>query len=109
MGSEPWYALPLLIPILMLGSLLFWACGLVSVGLVKALDQVNLPTFLFILPMFTLSGTYFPRGNLPGMSRWLAEAPPLSPIVDFLLCLPEYWPWQLLWLIRMVLMAAYWG
>ena len=111
-GLYPWYALPLSIPILILGSLLFGACGLVSAGLVKTLDQVNLPTFLFILPMFTLSGTYFPRGNLPGASRWLAEALPLSPIVDFLrwpLGLPEYWPWQLLWLVSMVMLAAYWG
>lgn len=112
MGLYPLWALPFAIPVFVVGGMLFGACGLVTAGTVKVVDQVNLPTFLFVLPMFTLSGTYFPRENLPGLSRWFAEALPLAPIVDFLrfpLGLPTYWPLQLGWLALLTVTAGIWG
>ncbi|AGY58616.1 ABC-2 type transporter [Gloeobacter kilaueensis JS1] len=111
-GLYPPSALLFSLPILVLAALLFGACGLVTAGIVRTIDQVNLPTFLFILPMFTLCGTYFPRTNLPQAARWLAEALPLSAIVDFLrwpIGLQNYWPWQLGWLLVLGALAVSWA
>ncbi len=112
LGLYPPVALLTALPVMILGGLLFGACGLVTAGTVQNLDQVNLPTFLFVLPMFTLSGTYFPRTNLPGVSRWFAEVLPLASIVDFLrwpLGLQTYWPLQLAWLLVLIAIATVWG
>ncbi|UFP93610.1 ABC transporter permease [Gloeobacter morelensis] len=112
LGLYPPVGLLYALPVMVLGGMLFGACGLVTAGTVRIIDQVNLPTFLFIIPMFALSGTYFPRTNLPGVSRYFAEILPLAPVVDFLRWpygLPSYWPWQLAGLIVLIAVAGSWA
>ncbi len=89
------------LPMLVVGGLLFAAVGLYTAGLVKTIDQVNVPVFLLIVPMFVLCGTYFPRDNLPQWLKILTDLLPLSTLVDTLrwpLGLPTTWIWQVLWL-----------
>lgn len=81
-------------PLVILGSLLFAAVGLLSAGIARTLDWINVPLFLFIVPMFTLGGTYFPRSVLPPVLQQVAGILPLSPLVDLLrwhLGLPPGW------------------
>ncbi len=90
------------IPLLLLGSVTFGAAGLLTAGLVRTIDQINVPLFLLIVPMFTLCGTYFPRDTLPSPLFEVASALPLAALADLLrwpLGLPDHWPWALLWLL----------
>lgn len=89
-------------PLIVLGSLIFAAIGLFTAGTVRTIDQINVPVFLFIVPMFTLCGTYFPRTTLPSVLSSVANFLPLASIVDLLrwpLGLPNLWYLQLLWLL----------
>lgn len=106
------YALPHLIlslPFIVLGSLLFGAFGLFVAGVVRKVDQVNVPIFLVIIPMFTLCGTYFPRDTLPQVLQRIAAVLPLASLADLLrwpLGLPSWWPFSLLWLIACTVIMA---
>lgn len=94
------------LPLMLLGSLLFGAMGLLTAGSVRQIDQVNIPIFLLIIPMFTLCGTYFPRETLPSVLRAIATILPLSSLIDLLrwnLGLQPYWWLQLIWLISLML------
>ncbi|WP_088889426.1 ABC transporter permease [Leptolyngbya ohadii] len=95
------------LPLMVLGSLLFGAMGLFTAGYVRQLDQINIPIFLFIIPMFTLCGTYFPRETLPTVLGRIATVLPLSSLIDLLrwnLGLQPYWWLQLLWLILLTVL-----
>lgn len=99
-----WHLL-LSLPLLLLGSLLFGAMGLFTAGCVRQIDQINIPIFLFVVPMFTISGTYFPRDTLPPALRWVAGALPLASLIDLLrwpLGLPPTWWLSLLWLLALM-------
>lgn len=90
------------LPIIVLGSLLFAGFGLLSAGLARTVDQLNVPLFLFLVPMFTLCGTYFPRTTLPPVLETIASVLPLAALADLLrwpLGLPAWWPLSLLWLV----------
>lgn len=90
------------LPLLILGSLLFSVMGLCTAGTVRTIDQINVPIFLFIVPMFTLCGTYFPRTTLPPVLGNIAGVLPLASIIDLLrwpLGLPGYWFLELMWLL----------
>lgn len=90
------------LPLIILGSLLFSVMGLFVAGTVRTIDQINVPIFLFLIPMFTLCGTYFPRDTLPSWLGQLAAFLPLASIVDLLrwpLGLPGFWFLELLWLL----------
>lgn len=106
------YELPhllLSLPLIVLGSLLFGAFGLLVTGVVRKVDQVNVPIFLAIIPMFTLCGTYFPRSTLPPLLGAFAGILPLASLVDLLrwpLGLPPWWPLLLLWLIGWTVLLA---
>ncbi|HIK15951.1 MAG TPA: ABC transporter permease [Leptolyngbyaceae cyanobacterium M33_DOE_097] len=94
------------LPLMLLGSLLFGAMGLFTAGSVRQIDQINIPIFLFIIPMFTLCGTYFPRETLPPVLHAIATVLPLSSLIDLLrwnLGLQPYWWLQLLWLVALML------
>ena len=89
-------------PLIVLGSLLFSVLGLFTAGTVRTIDHINVPIFLFIVPMFTLCGTYFPRHTLPPVLGSIAGALPLASIVDLLrwpLGLPTFWFLHLIWLL----------
>lgn len=97
----PWYFF-IALPLIILGSLLFGVLGLFVAGTVRTIDQINVPIFLFAVPMFTLCGTYFPRTTLPPILGKVAGILPLSSLVDLLrlpLGLPSYWFLELLWLL----------
>jgi lipooligosaccharide transport system permease protein len=96
-----WHLL-IFLPIIVLGSMLFGVMGMLMAGTVRTIDQINVPIFLFIIPMFTLSGTYFPRSTLPPLLGHIAGVLPLASIVDLLrwpLGLPSFWFLELMWLL----------
>ncbi|MBW4650978.1 MAG: ABC transporter permease [Kastovskya adunca ATA6-11-RM4] len=98
-------ALLLSMPLIILGSMLFGAGGLFTAGTVRTIDQINVPVFLVVVPMFTLCGTYFPRDTLPPFLRTVATALPLASLIDLLrwpLGLPPFWFLELIWLIVLV-------
>jgi lipooligosaccharide transport system permease protein len=102
-------SLLLSLPLIVLGSLLFGAFGLLVAGAVNKVDQVNVPIFLVVIPMFTLSGTYFPRDTLPPLLEIVANVLPLAALVDLLrwpLGLPPTWPLLVLWLLGWLVITA---
>lgn len=72
------------LPLVVLGSVVFSGMGIMVAGLVKTIDQINVPVFLFVVPMFTLSGTFFPRDNLPWFLNMVATVLPLAQLVDLI-------------------------
>lgn len=102
LGVYSWLQLLICLPLIFLGSLLFGAVGLLTAGIVKTIDQVNVPAFLIILPMASIGGAYFPRDDFPLILRFIAEATPIASLVDLLRWpygISAYWPLQLLWLL----------
>ncbi len=71
----------LLIPLALLGGLLFAALGMICTALVPGIEMFNLPIFLGITPMFLFSGTFFPLQNLPNWAQVLAQFLPLTHLV----------------------------
>jgi lipooligosaccharide transport system permease protein len=76
-GLFAWPGAVLLLPLSLLGGLAFASAGMVFTGILPGIESFNLPTFLFITPMFLLSGTFFPLESLP---PWLAGAARLLPL-----------------------------
>ncbi|MCX8150556.1 MAG: ABC transporter permease [Candidatus Bathyarchaeota archaeon] len=74
----------LLVPALaFFGGLLFAALAMCFTAIAPDIDFFNFPTFLFITPMFLLSGTFFPLGLLPTPLQVVAfGALPLTHIVN---------------------------
>jgi lipooligosaccharide transport system permease protein len=104
-GLYPLNDLLLSLPLIFLGSLIFAAFGIMVGGLVRHIDQVSVFTLLFLVPMFNISGTYFPRTSLPPILRWIAEAMPLASLLDLLrwnLGLPTHWWYGLIWLLTLL-------
>ncbi|HZD43170.1 MAG TPA: ABC transporter permease [Methanomicrobiales archaeon] len=64
----------LIIPFAFLGGFLFATIGMVFTALTPHIDTLNLPTFLFITPMFLFSGTFFPITLLPEVAQFIAYA-----------------------------------
>lgn len=97
------------LPLIILGSMLFSALGLFTAGTVRTIDQINVPIFLFVVPMFTICGTYFPRDTLPPVLGYIANILPLASLVDLLrwsLGLPQFWYLQLVWLLLWLSVSA---
>jgi lipooligosaccharide transport system permease protein len=97
------------LPVMLLGSLLFGAMGLFTAGTVRQIDQVNIPIFMFVVPMFTLCGTYFPRETLPPFLRGIATVLPLASLTDLLrwnLGVPDFWWLKFLWLFLLMIVSA---
>src|SRR5437016_12307150 len=68
----------LVLPLAAIGGLFFSAIGMLATSKVPAIDNFNLPMFLFIFPMFVFSGTFFPVDNLPRWARTFALLLPLT-------------------------------
>ena len=97
------------LPLIGLGSLLFAAMGLLTAGMVRTIDQINVPIFLLIVPMYTLCGTYFPRDTLPNWLSSIAGLLPLSTLTDLLrwnLKFPQFWLLKILWILFCTLAFA---
>jgi lipooligosaccharide transport system permease protein len=79
--SSPW---ALLVPVLaFFGGLLFASLGMCFTALAPNIDFFNFPAFLFITPMFLLSGTFFPLSLLPGQMQAVAVGVlPLTHVTD---------------------------
>lgn len=110
LGFYSWTGLIGSLPFLMLGSLLFAAIGLMTAGIVTTVDQINVPIFMVVVPMFVLCGTYFPRENLPKALEIISGILPLSALVDLVrwpLGLPGIWPLEVLWLLGLLAGATY--
>jgi len=94
----------LLLPLALLGGLLFGAIGLCFTAWTPSIDTLSYPQFLFITPMMVLSGTFFPIESLPLPVQYVAYAcMPLAHIVSLAraLTLPAAAPLafgSLLWL-----------
>jgi lipooligosaccharide transport system permease protein len=52
--------LPLLLPVVFAAGCAFAALGLFFTAVIPTIDHMNLPVFLFILPLAFISATYFP-------------------------------------------------
>ena len=72
----------LVLPLAFLGGLAFGSIGMLFTGMVKNIEMFNLPVFLFVTPMFLLSGTFFPLENLPRWSQHDALVFPLTHLVN---------------------------
>lgn len=96
----------LLIPLALLGGLLFAAFGMICTALVPGIETFNLPIFLGITPMFLFSGTFFPLQNLPGWAQSVAQLLPLTHLVALVRgCALQFWSGSL-WLSLIYLLVA---
>jgi lipooligosaccharide transport system permease protein len=74
----------LVVPAAGMAGLLFAGFGLLFAAVSPYIDNLNLPTFLFINPMFLFSGTFFPLDNLPKGLRAVAWCLPLTHTVEIM-------------------------
>jgi len=82
--SSPW---ALLVPVVaFFGGLLFASLAMCFTALASTIDFFNFPTFLFITPMFLLSGTFFPLQLLhsPVLEGAALSVMPLTHVVDLM-------------------------
>jgi lipooligosaccharide transport system permease protein len=71
-----------ILPFALLAGFLFASIGMCFTALTPNIDTLNLPTFLFITPMFLFSGTFFPLTILPVPIQVFANAVlPLTHVV----------------------------
>jgi lipooligosaccharide transport system permease protein len=70
------------IPLAFLGGLAFASVGMFFTGIIPTIDMFNLPTFLFITPMFLFSGTFFPMEGIPGWAGIFSLIFPLYHLVE---------------------------
>ncbi|MDD1660400.1 MAG: ABC transporter permease [Methanomicrobiales archaeon] len=98
----PWALL--VIPFAFVAGLLFATIGMCFTAVTPGIDTLNLPTFLFITPMFLFSGTFFPLSLLPAPVQYLAVGIlPLTHVVTVIRSLTlgapaPLLPFSLLWL-----------
>jgi len=102
LGAYSFIDLLISLPIIIIGALVFSGLGVFTAAYVKKYDQINIPIFTLITPMFALSGTYFPLDGLPASVRALVSLMPLSALVELLrwpIAIPIEWPMLVLWLL----------
>jgi lipooligosaccharide transport system permease protein len=73
-----------IIPFSFLAGLFFAGLALCFTAVVPQIDVFNFPIFLFIMPMFLFSGTFFPLDVLPGWAQALAVALPLTHVSNIM-------------------------
>jgi lipooligosaccharide transport system permease protein len=73
-----------IVPFSFLAGLFFAGLGLCFCAVVPQIDVFNFPIFLFIMPMFLFSGTFFPLEVLPGWAQALAIALPLTHVTNIM-------------------------
>lgn len=72
----------LILPLSALAGLMFASFGLLFAALAPYIDNLNLPIFLFINPMFLFSGTFFPLDGMPAWVKLAADLLPLTHLVN---------------------------
>jgi ABC transporter DrrB family efflux protein len=65
-----------------LGNLTFLALGFAIAGRTSSVDAANNLAGLVTMPLMFLSGMFFPVASLPTVVRWVAEALPITALVD---------------------------
>jgi lipooligosaccharide transport system permease protein len=98
-----------ILPFAFLAGFLFASIGMCFTALTPNIDTLNLPTFLFITPMFLFSGTFFPLTILPVPLQVFATAfLPLTHAVKIsrMITLSQISPEILLSLAWIVVVAA---
>lgn len=83
-GIFPLFSLFMAFPIIVLGSLVFSALGMLSAGLIRTIDEANVPAFLLVVPMPLFCGAYFPRELLPTTLATATQFLPLTQLIDLL-------------------------
>jgi lipooligosaccharide transport system permease protein len=97
-GILTYPAVLLAIPLSFIGGIAFGAIGMFFTSVIPSIDSFNLPVFLFITPMFLLSGTFFPLENLPAWVQKTAFAFPLTHLVKLTRAFSlGHFEWGLLW------------
>jgi lipooligosaccharide transport system permease protein len=73
----------LVIPFAFFGGLMFASIAMCFTSVAPNIDFFNFPSFLFLTPMFFLSGTFFPLTSLPSAAQGIAMAVlPLTHVVN---------------------------
>ena len=73
----------LVVPIAFFGGLMFASIAMCFTAIAPNIDFFNFPSFLFLTPMFFLSGTFFPLTSLPTAAQGAAMAVlPLTHVVN---------------------------
>jgi lipooligosaccharide transport system permease protein len=73
----------LVIPFAFFGGLMFASIAMCFTSVAPNIDFFNFPSFLFLTPMFFLSGTFFPLTSLPSAAQGTAMAVlPLTHVVN---------------------------
>lgn len=84
LGLVAWPSGLLVVPVALLGGLMFAALGLITTALTPSVDGFNLPIFLLVIPMFLFSGTFFPIDTLPRWAAVVAWALPLTHVASLM-------------------------
>jgi lipooligosaccharide transport system permease protein len=80
LGLYPPLALVLSLPLLILGALLFGGIGLLTAGLVRTVDQINVPIFLLVVPhVCPLWHLFSPGESAPGFGSYCPVFTPVGP------------------------------
>ncbi|HVP25340.1 MAG TPA: ABC transporter permease [Methanomicrobiales archaeon] len=98
-----------IIPFAFLAGFLFASIGMFFTALTPNIETLNLPTFLFVTPMFLFSGTFFPLSILPVPMQIFANAVlPLTHVVKItrMITLSQVTPGILVSLAWIVIVAA---
>jgi len=77
-GVVSWPSGLLVLPVAALGGFFFAGVGLVITSMVRNISHFNVPMSLFVLPMFTFGGTFFPIDVLPAWALPIAWSLPLT-------------------------------
>jgi lipooligosaccharide transport system permease protein len=99
----------IVLPFAFLAGFLFASIGMCFTALTPHIDTLNLPTFLFVTPMFLFSGTFFPLSILPGAIQVFANVVlPLTHVVKItrMITLSQVTPEILVSLAWIVIVAA---
>ncbi len=73
---------PLLFVISTLGNLIFLSLGFAVAGVSGSVDAANNMAGLATTPLMFLSGSFFPIDSMPGWLQPVADALPLTPLID---------------------------
>ena len=100
--SSPWAILAL--PVAYLIGMTFGAISMVMTATASTIGSINNFLTLFILPMFWVSGVFFPLDRLPEVVQNAAWALPLTASAALIrgLFAGELTPWMLAWVAELL-------
>jgi lipooligosaccharide transport system permease protein len=103
-GILAWPSALFVLPVAVLGGLLFAALGLITTALSPQIETFNFPIFVLVMPMFLFSGTFFPIDILPAWALIFAWLLPLTHVAYLvrgacLDVLPPFWAWNVAYLV----------